>query len=165
VPTDYVNTAVVLRTLVGIVGLNLIIAVMPALPKLLSFCHLGSIRRPSATTVSEKLPAILALLTDTREVIYFTSLERAQAFIESYDVDEYEVFTADGCIVQISVNPPIRAFGSEQLVCLTATSESGAEKICSYLRDWLARLGQDVSAHMSLADAVRLLAKVQKPTD
>ncbi len=81
-----------------------------------------------------KLP-LLGVELDSGDVNIFPTVAAAQSYIESYDLETWQVFGADGMVFALTCN------GEGQLVTITPTGEHDTIKLREFIQRYLGVLG------------------------
>lgn len=107
---------------------------------------------------------ILGVETDSKDVDIFESIEHAESYMEPEDADEWEVYTAEGLIVRVTVEGRTQGlFANRGHIKLEVTTELAVEKLKLALQHYLSVLGQRPAADSSLGSLVQLLLEVDEP--
>ena len=102
---------------------------------------------------------IIAFTTDFYDVVFFHTLEAAEAYMEPEDVDEWEAYTAEGRVIVVSVMPgTYDGFpGGRGHIKLKVSDELAVERLQDVLTNYFSVLGRSYQADAALTDLVQEL--------
>lgn len=101
-----------------------------------------------------KLP-LLAIQLDSRDVDVFESVQKAEAAIEIYDIDGWEVYDADGAVFELRAEPGWNG------VRLSETPRHNQQSLADAIREYLTVLGKrDIARIESFDDLVANFVRI-----
>lgn len=94
-----------------------------------------------------KLP-LLGIELDSGDVNIFPTVAAAQSYIESYDLDTWQVFGADGLVFALTSN------GAGQIVTIKPTGERDTIKLREFIQRYLDALGYKADAERAKLNTI-----------
>lgn len=94
-----------------------------------------------------KLP-LIGVELDSGDVNIFPTVAAAQSYIESYDLDTWQVFGADGLLLSLTSN------GAGQLVTIEPTSNHDTVKLRELIQRYLGVLGYKADAERAKLNTI-----------